>query len=353
MERNAASDAPDGAVSRRRFLYGAGAVAGGFIAFGATACGSDSSPSTSNSGAPSGVSGPGQPTAINVGAIPPFAAVTWPLLVAAKEGYFAEAKVEPATTYTFGAAPLLAGGQVDLIHDGADSGLNAALGGKDIIFVATIGMTATIGILGAKGVTQPKDFEGKIFAVSAIGSTDEFLVRRFLEAKGVDVTKVEFLGVEDEGGALVQLQAGQIGGGKFTSGFMTKAGDLPVIATPKDLGTFPWNVVQTTRSYASGHGEALTAYLKALSRAVTFMGDTNNRAKVIEAVLSGDDTLERPFVEAIYDVELGQYKIFDFGSVSPADMQPGLDYLKFAGEDPSKLDLTKLLDSSFVDAAGK
>lgn len=85
---------------------------------------------------------------------------------------------------------------------------------------------------------------------------------------------------------MVQPQAGHLGGGKFTSGFMAQAGELPVIATPKDLGTFPWNVVQTTRRYADGHGDTLTAYLKALSRAINFMADANNREKVIEAVLA-------------------------------------------------------------------
>lgn len=350
MEHNTATEAIVGGISRRRFIYSASALTGTFLAFGAAACGSDDDAS-SGSSATGGTSTDGdaaQPTGIKVAAIPPFAAVTWPLLVAAKEGYFAEANLEPVTTYTFGAAPLLAGGQVDLIHDGADSGLNAALSGKDVIFVATIGMTATIGIIGAEDVTEPKDLEGKTFAVSSIGSTDEFLVRRFLENEGVDGNLVEFIGVEEEGGAMAQLQSGQLGGGKFTTGFMAQAGELPVIATPRDLGAFPWNVVQTTRAYADANGDTLTAYLQALSQAITFMADSSNSEAVIEAVLAGDDTLERPFVEAIYAAELGEYKVFDFGTVSQEDMQPGLDYLAFLGEDPAKLDLGKLLDDSFV-----
>jgi ABC-type nitrate/sulfonate/bicarbonate transport system substrate-binding protein len=275
------------------------------------------------------------------------------LLVAEHEGFFAEEYVSIEPTYGFGQVPLLAGGQLDLVLTGADAGLAAALTGLEPLYVATVVMKATIGILGGEGVNEAKDLEGKTFGITRPGSNDHFLSMRFLEDKGVDTDKVEFVGVQDEGAALVQLESGQLGGGKFTMESILKAGDgsFTVIATPDDLGTFPWNIVQTTRAFADENGEALTGFLRAVGRGVEFIKDTANESKVIDDVLASNPEGERELVEAAYRAAL-EYEVYDFGAVAEASLRPALGTVALTGQDGSGLDFSAFVDNSFLEAAG-
>lgn len=289
-------------------------------------------------------------TTIELASIPPFSVTTWPVVVAAHEGYFEEENIEVNFTYTFDGGQLLAGGQADVLNDGADSGVIAAARGKDVIFVAPLAQRVTDGLLVAKDITSVADLAGATLRSSGFG-TDEYIAVRFLEENGLSADEVRFVGVEDDGPALIQLENGEIDGGMFDQGFLLEAersGDFNVLATPEDLGVYPWNVVQTTRTFAEANPDAVVGFVRALQRAMLFIQDPANRDVVIEAVAAeGEGPAE---VEATYEAAAG-FELYYFEPLTLADVEPALEFLEYAGEDVQGLDLESLIDNSYLERA--
>jgi NitT/TauT family transport system substrate-binding protein len=301
-------------------------------------------------GADSG-GGPGEVTTIELATIPPFTVTTWPVVVAQHQGYFDREGIEVNATYTFDGGQLLAGGQVDVLNDGGDSGLIAAARGKDVIFVAPVALQVTDGILGAPDITTVEQLRGETLR-SAGFSTDEFLAERFLEGQGISADEIDFVAVEDDGAAIVQLERGEIAGGMFDQGFLVEAertGEFNVLAQPADFGTYPWNVIQTTSTYADANPEAVTGFIAAIQDAMAFIQDPANRDAVIEAVVAeGEDQTS---VEDTYEAA-GSFDLYSFDPLSTEDIQPALDFLIWVGEDVEGIELEPLIENRYFEAAG-
>lgn len=317
----------------------------GLLALGLTSCGDDGDDEASLS-------------RIRVAAIPAISVVSWPLVAADEEGCFAEQGIEVDFSFTFDALTLLASGEVDLSMDSADSGLTGALRGVDVVFVAPLVSLVTIGVIGGAGIEEPEDLEGETVGVTGVPSTDQFVVQRYLEQQGVDINTIDFVGIEDDGARRAQLEGGQlaairVGGEEVAALQENEEGDLSVIATSADLGSYPWNFAQTTRSYASQNAETLTGYLTCVSRGVDFVQDPNNKDTVIDYVTQASEGVDREVVVAGYEAYAPDFALYEIRPLTTDDLQPGLEFLEFSEqEDVESLDdLDSLIDNSFVEAA--
>lgn len=291
---------------------------------------------------------------IEFAGIPPFSIPIWPMLVADHQGFYDRENVEVNMTFTFDGGQLLAGGQVDVLSDGADSGLIAASQGKDILFVAPHMDTVTDGLMVSQDITSVADLEGATLRSAGFG-TDEFLARRFIEENGVDPDSVTFVPIEDDGAALAQLESGEIDGGMFGVGALLEAeqtGDFNVLGPPEALGSYPWNAIQTTRTFAEANEDALVGFIRATQDAILFMQDPENRDAVVEAVLATGEGLPQEDVELSYDSAegFGQYSL---DPLTPDDLEPAFDFFEFAGEgiDVGSLNLEELIDNSYLESA--
>lgn len=317
----------------------------GLLALGLTSCGDDGGDDEASL------------SRIRVAAIPAVSVVSWPLIAADEEGCFAEQGIEVDFSFTFDALTLLASGEVDLSMDSADSGLTGALRGVDVVFVAPLVSLVTIGIIGGAGIEEPEDLEGESVGVTGVPSTDQFVVQRYLEQQGVDINTIDFVGIEDDGARLAQLEGGQLAairaGSEDVAALQDEEGDLSVIATSADLGSYPWNFAQTTRAYASQNAETLTGYLTCVSRGVDFVQDPNNKDTVIDYVTQASEGVDREVVVAGYESWAPDFALYDLRPLTTDDLQPGLDFLEFSGqEDVENLDdLDNFIDNSFVEAA--
>jgi NitT/TauT family transport system substrate-binding protein len=302
-----------------------------------------------------GTTGGGEGSArIELAGIPPFSIPIWPMLVADHQGFYERENVDVNITFTFDGGQLLAGGQVDVLSDGADSGLIAAARGKDILFVAPHMDTVTDGLMVAPDISSVAELEGATLRSAGFG-TDEFLARRFIEQNGLDPNAVTFVPIEDDGAALAQLESGEIDGGMFGVGALLEAeqsGDFNVLGPPEALGTYPWNAIQTTRTFAEANEDALVGFIRATQDGIRFMQNPANRDAVIEAVLATGEGLPREDVEASYDSAEG-FEQYSLEPLTPEDLQPAFDFFEFAGEDidVESLDLEALIDNSYFERA--
>jgi ABC-type nitrate/sulfonate/bicarbonate transport system substrate-binding protein len=317
----------------------------GVVVFTGAACGQET---TSGGDGSEGV------TTIELAGIPPFSIPIWPMIVADHQGFYDRESVDVNITFTFDGGQLLAGGQVDVLSDGADSGLIAASQGKDILFVAPHMDTVTDGLMVSRDITAVADLEGATLRSAGFG-TDEFLARRFIEENGVNPENVTFVPIEDDGAALAQLESGEIDGGMFGVGALLEAeqtGDFNVLGPPEALGTYPWNTIQTTRTFAEANEDALVGFIRATQDGILFMQDSTNRDAVIEAVLATGEGLPPEDVELSYDSAegFGQYSL---EPLTPDDLEPAFDFFEFAGEDidVGSLNLAELIDNSYLESA--
>jgi NitT/TauT family transport system substrate-binding protein len=317
----------------------------GILVLTATACGQETT---------SGGDGSESSATIELAGIPPFSIPIWPMIVADHQGFYERENVNVNITFTFDGGQLLAGGQVDVLSDGADSGLIAAAQGKDVVFVAPHMDTVTDGLMVSPGIATVADLPGATLRSAGFG-TDEFLARRFIEENGVDPESVTFVPIEDDGAALAQLESGEIDGGMFGVGALLEAeqsGDYNVLGPPEELGTYPWNTIQTTRTFAETNEDALVGFIRATQDGIVFMQDPANRDSVIEAVLATGEGLPQEDVELSYDSAegFGQYTM---EPLTPEDLQPALEFFEFAGEDidVESLNLEELIDNSYLESA--
>jgi NitT/TauT family transport system substrate-binding protein len=288
-------------------------------------------------------------TTIELAAIPPGSLLpAWPLLVADNQGFFEENGVKVNFNFTFDGGQLLAGDQVDILSDAADSGLIAASQGKDIVMVAPLLLQVTDGLLVSPDVESVADLEGQVVRSSGFG-TDEYVARQFIESEGLSADDVEWIGIEDEAAALAQLQSGKIQGGMFGLGPILDAersGDFNVLGKLGDLGTYPWNILQTTQSYADENPDALRGFLAGVREGVEFMTNPDNQETAVEVAVATGVGLEEKFVNAAYEVAVDE-QIYATGDLAVEDIQPGLDFLEFAGEEVDEIDLESLINNDF------
>jgi NitT/TauT family transport system substrate-binding protein len=317
------------------------------LALVATACGDDEGSSDGG--------GSADAVDIRVAAIPPFTAFTWPLVVAESEGYFEEEGIGIEETFTFDGAALLAGGQIDVLYEGADSGLLAAEQGQDVIAFGPLVGHVTDGLLVSEDITEIEALPGEALRVSGANATDEFVLERYLEENGVDPESIDYLPVEDDGAALAQLEAGQIAGGMFDQGVLQQAenGDIEGAAPlvrPIDFGPYPWGALQTTRTWAEEHPEAATGFVRAIQRAMEFIRDPANQATVVQAVLAADESLDQEGVELTYEAS-GEFTFYETEPLTPEDIEPAVEYLREAQGEDITVDLERWIDNSYVDQA--
>jgi NitT/TauT family transport system substrate-binding protein len=124
-------------------------------------------------------------------------------VMADRLGYFkAEGLEVEMSRFNAGALalPLLQAGKLDITFNNTVSTLQAMEQGMDVAFVApgavvrTKAPDTTAALIALKGtIKSPKDFEGKRIAVNVINSSLWLYVSAYLEAHGVDRSKVKFV----------------------------------------------------------------------------------------------------------------------------------------------------------------
>jgi ABC-type nitrate/sulfonate/bicarbonate transport system substrate-binding protein len=290
---------------------------------------------------------------VNVASTPPFSVTSWPIVVADRAGFFRREGIQVKLNFTFTGHQLLAGDLVQFVNAGAQGPLLPAMRGKDIVFVAPIAGTVTTGILAGRDIGKVTDLEGKAFAVSGLGNTDHFVIAKFMERQGLSPSKVKFIGIRDEGAALAQLTAGHIAAGKFDQGKLFRVEQtrqFNILATPTDLGGYPWNVIATTRTYATQNRAVVVGFIRAFQSAMRFIQDPANKEAVIAAVMAAASGLERDVVEQTYAAAKG-FELYSLKPLTVSDLKLALEALVFAGEDVKALDLSRFIDNAYLQQA--
>lgn len=288
---------------------------------------------------------------LKVGNTSNWAATSWPVYVAADQGWFADEGIEVEQTFTRNQLEGLIGGDLHIINDGADDGLVAMERGLNIKAVKGNENHPDEYLVAQPEITSLDQLVGGIFAVSGIPSTDAALAIEFLQSKGISRDQVDFRNIGFSSARLAALEAKQVEGALLSTGKWLTARDLgfTTLATPADFGEFPWNVVQVKSDWAEENKDALVGYLRSIIKAEAWLLDPANFEEAIEILLPKtelDEDIQRLVLKALHDDEMYMQE-----ALTTADFDRALRYLQAEDAIKPGFDIDAFLDLSYYNEA--
>jgi ABC-type nitrate/sulfonate/bicarbonate transport system substrate-binding protein len=259
-----------------------------------------------------------------------------------------------------GSIQALIGGSLDLYLGGPEA-LPAAARGADIRFIAAGSNRSIWDIVATKDVRRVADLKGKLFGVSAVTSISTAASKQALEAQGVDPDGVKYVVAGGTGNRYTALMSGRIQAAPLGIPVNYQAADSGKLndlgGTDTDLGAPPIAAVVLTVSkrWADGNKEPLQRFLRAYQRVIDALYDPAMTDKIVAAA-SADIKVEPKYMRrAIQTLFLDKRT---GGSVLPRDghidmkaMQNSADAFLALEALPSKLDVTRFVDMSYLRAA--
>jgi len=252
-----------------------------------------------------------------------------PLQVAKAKGYFAAEGLDAeVTVFTTGAAATEAfrAGRGDFISAG-DLPSTAMWKGGAVVGLAPMSSdTEIFGIVGKKDIGSPKDLRGRKVA-TALGSTGEFLLYRYLASGGVLPSEVNIVGLAPPE-MVISLVRGDIDAFAWLAPFTTRAidsgKDIKLVTNAKGLANNRI-VLNVTRTFRDQNPELVLKVVKAVNRAIEFTNSNPDEAtKIWAAAVQGDVSRSTAVVKLIhYGMTLDDSFIADMNELAKFMVQKG------------------------------
>jgi NitT/TauT family transport system substrate-binding protein len=295
-----------------------------------------------------------QQSSIRITGTSPIAEPVWPLFIAQEKGFFTQEGVDVQLTFTREAFKALVGGSVNLVNEGADDGLVLMQKGQDIIAVGAIQMTPGEFLVTLPEIKNIDQLRGKQFAVSAIPSTDMRLAAEVLEARGLKSKDIMFRKIGFTSARLAALQTKQVSATLLSPGGWLqgkKKAKFNTLATPKDFGEFPWNVMQTKGDWARSNRKSVVGYIRGVRKAIEWLHDPANSSEA-KRIIAPKAQVEEKEVEDLLKI-VQQDKIYSTGKLTPDNFKRAVSFLVEEGAVKPPVDTRKFLDTSFWEEASK
>jgi ABC-type nitrate/sulfonate/bicarbonate transport system substrate-binding protein len=252
-----------------------------------------------------------------------------PLQVAKAKGYFSAQGLDAEiTVFTTGAAATEAfrAGRGDFISAG-DLPSAAMWRSGNVIGLAPMSSdTEIFGIVGKKDISSPQDLRGRKVA-TAIGSTGEFLLYRYLASGGVSPSEVNVVGLAPPE-MVISLVRGDIDAFAWLAPFTTRAidtgKDIKLITSAKGLANNRI-VLNVTTSFNQERRDLVQKVVKAVNQAIEFTNSNPDEAtKIWAAAVQGDVNRSISVVKLIrYDMTLDDGFVNDMNELAKFMVQKG------------------------------
>lgn len=252
-----------------------------------------------------------------------------PLQVAKAKGYFAAEGLDvEVTVFTTGAAATEAfrAGRGDFISAGDLPSAAMWKGGAVVGLAPMSSDTDIFGIVGKKEINLPKDLRGRKVA-TALGSTGEFLLYRYLASGGVSPSEVNIVGLAPPE-MVISLVRGDIDAFAWLAPFTTRAistgKDIKLITSAKGLANNRI-ILNVTKTFHDQHPNLVQKVLKAVHQGIEFTRSNPEEAtKIWAAAVQGDPTRSIPVVTLIhYGMTLDDGFVADMNELAKFMVQKG------------------------------
>ncbi len=330
-------DGPEGAGSRRRGGVARGVAAAILAAGLAVAVPSIGTPA------------PASATMLWV-AVTGSQAVAW---ITKEGGYFARNGVDVDLQYLSGsptAAAVLVSGRVDFVQMAGPAVVAANARGAHLVMVMGFVTRPAFVVVAVPEIQTPEQLKGKTVAVTKIGSSDDFMLREALSHWGMRPdADVKITGVGSVAAQLAAIAKHLVDAAVFDppNDVVAERAGAHILVRVADLG-IPYQAagLVTSREYIRAHSDIVARVVRAMTEGIhRIKTDRIFAEEIMAKYLKNSDPV---IVNAAYDSYAGVF------SQVPVPSKAGLqeiakEYLS-TGQVTTPLDVTPMLDASFVDA---
>jgi len=193
-----------------------------------------------------------------------------------EKGFFAQEQLDLQVLVVRGVIGVssLMSGEIDVTCH-AGSGLAAALRGLPIKVISVTHDRPVHELIVAPSITSPAELKGKAIAVGSLEGTAAVIVRRILQAKGLDPQKDITLLSMDTTARLQSLLSGRVAGGMVTppTTYLTLDRGFRVLARGRDHLRYLQTGVVTTDANIKQRRGNIVRFLRAWNRGIKFYRD--------------------------------------------------------------------------------
>ncbi|MEM6740644.1 MAG: ABC transporter substrate-binding protein [Pseudomonadota bacterium] len=289
--------------------------------------------------------------------------------VALERGYFAEAGLDVEFEFFQAAQPMavaIASGDVDYAVTAISGGL-INLAQKGAIKVIGGALSEEPGIDGQKflasdaafqgGVTSPKDFAGKRFAITQSGSSFHYMGAKMAQAEGIEMTYVP---LQKVGAIIGAMQSGQVDGWSIVPHIakpLAGGGSVHIIGDVADyLPDYQVTTVFTSAGNAADERGQTESFLAGFSKGVA-----DYTAAMIEQSADQDAMVDlihkyvytdRPREKAAPSIINGTMRLNAGAALNLASVADQLAWFQSEGLVDDGIAIEQLVDTSYVEILG-
>jgi NitT/TauT family transport system substrate-binding protein len=254
----------------------------------------------------------------------------------------------------------LLGGSLDLYLGGPEA-LPAAARGADVRFIAAASNRSIWDVVTTKDVRSAGDLKGKLFGVSATTSISTATSKQALQRQGVDPDAVKYVVAGGTGDRYTALLSGRIQAAPLGIPVNYKAADSGKLndlgGTDSALGAPPIAAVMlsTSKRWADGHQDAVRRFLRAYQHVIDALYDPAMTEKIVAAAsadIQVDPKYMRRAIKTLFLDKATSGKVLpQDGHIDVKALQNAADAFVALNVLPSKVDVTKFVDMSYLEAA--
>jgi NitT/TauT family transport system substrate-binding protein len=226
----------------------------------------------------------------------------------------------------------LVAGETDVAMGGGTVAVSSALGGSDLVSIASIESRLPYGLLAQKEIKTIEQLKGKKHAISRFGSIADLGSRLILQKFGLvpdkDITLLQIGGTSTR---LAALSKGTVDSTILTPEFflLAKKAGFTILVDPTQYNiAFPQLEVITTRSFLKSHRDVALRYMRGILEGIhNYKNDREGSIRALSKYLRIND---RDALEEVYRI---YYEIYQpIPHPSPAAIQTQLTWM--AEKDP-------------------
>jgi NitT/TauT family transport system substrate-binding protein len=218
-------------------------------------------------------------------AIPSVTINMTPLWIAQEKGFFKEEGLDVEVKFISGntiTVQALLSGQIQASWGGAAAPISAIAGGGDVVIVAVPEGKMGYMLVSRQPIKNPSELNGKKFAISARGGSDEVATRLAIEIFGADPNRANMIVLGGSAQRLAGLQSGSVDAALISGPtFFGDAGKLYKILDLSETDIeYPHTTIFVSKKFASGNRDAVLGLLRGYQRGVRFF--ENNKEESIK-----------------------------------------------------------------------
>ncbi|HLQ62837.1 MAG TPA: ABC transporter substrate-binding protein [Candidatus Acidoferrales bacterium] len=297
---------------------------------------------------------PLEPATINVGYSEPVAD-NLPLYIAQEAGFFSKrqltANVQQVTS-TQG-IPALLSGQIDIDHLGGSEVMSAAAQGADLVMLGTLTPFSPYSLYAAPGLTTAADLKGKRAAITRPGASLDISLHIALQRIGLDPDKdVQYINTGSVPNVIAAMLSGQaqVTVSKPPESLQLDAKNFNVLLNlAKEKIPVANTSLVARRSWIATHRDVVQRYVDSIIEGIA--REKKDRAYAIQVLSKYTKSTDQVALSAGYDLYSGIVQSLPYSK--PEQLAAAQAQLGKNNDKVKNFDLTKLIDSSFIQDAAK